>query len=128
MESSATVDLFELDLLTGRASIVKSGAAPTYVRRDGEIFRLHSNTVPIGILAAIDAKKTELEVGEGDVIVLVSDGVSDAAEGGDGWLVGLIRDEWEEDLEKMTHKIVGRARALGSRDDISVIIVRIGLY
>ena len=128
MESSATVDLFELDLLSGRASILKSGAAPTYLRRDGDIFKIHSKTVPIGILAAIDAQKTELEISEGDVIVLVSDGVSDAVENGDGWLVRLLTDEWEDELDKMTHKIVGRARALGSRDDISVITVRIGLY
>ena len=128
MESSATVDLFELDLLSGRASILKSGAAPTYLRRDGDIFKIHSKTVPIGILAAIDAQKTELEISEGDVIVLVSDGVSDAVENGDGWLVRLLTDEWEDELDKMTHKIVGRARALGGRDDISVIIVRIGIY
>ena len=137
MESSATVDLLELDLLNGRASIVKSGAAPTYIRRDGDIFKIHSKTVPIGILAAIDAQRTELEISEGDIIVLVSDGISDAAlspdatsEGGspDGWLVRLLSDEWEDDLDRMTHKIVGRARALGSRDDLSVIIVRIGLY
>lgn len=133
MESSATVDLFELDLLTGRASIVKSGAAPTFIRRDGDIFKIHSETVPIGILAAIDARKTELEISEGDIIVMVSDGVSDAMsdEEGDGdssRLVRLLADEWEEDLDRMTHKIVGRAQSLGGKDDLSVIIVRIGLY
>lgn len=132
IESSATVDLLEVDLLTGDASLIKSGAAPTYIRRTGDIFRLHSKTVPIGILTALDAQVTKLEVSEGDVIVMVSDGVTDAAresDGGEcGWLPDLLSHEWEDDLSRMTKKIIGRAQSVGSRDDLSVIIVRIGGY
>jgi len=139
-ECSATVDLLEVDLLTGTAALIKSGAAPTYVRRAGGIFKLHSKTLPIGILGALDAQLTRLEVSEGDVIVMVSDGVSDADRekerekeaGGEGecrgWLPELLSREWEEDMTHMAKKIIGRAQSLGSRDDLSVIIVRIGLY
>ena len=137
LECSATVDLLEVDLLTGAAALIKSGAAPTYVRRSGGIFKLHSKTLPIGILSALDAQLTRLEVSEGDVIVMVSDGVTDAAkereresEAGecDGWLPDLLSREWEDDLGRMAKKIIGRAQSLGARDDLSVIIVRIGLY
>ncbi len=133
MECSATVDLLSVDLLTGEASLLKSGAAPTYVRRGGDIFRLASETVPLGILGAIDAKKTNLQVLAGDVIIMVSDGVSDAevaveddaASECDGWLADLLGYEWEDDLAAMADKIVGRARSRGSRDDVSAVLVRV---
>jgi stage II sporulation protein E len=132
IESSATVDLLEVDLLTGEASLIKSGAAPTYIRRSGDVFRLHSNTVPIGILTALDAQQTKLEVSLGDVIVMVSDGVVDAAKDADGgecgWLPDLLSHEWEDDLNRMAKKIIGRAQSVGARDDLSVIIVKIGEY
>ena len=33
--------------------------------------------------------------------------------------------EWEEDLSVMANKIVGRAQSLGSRDDVSAVIVKV---
>ena len=95
---------------------------------------LSSETVPLGILHAIDAKKTVLRPVSGDVIIMVSDGVSDVgainvpdAEG-DGWLADLLGYEWEEDLDRMAKKIVGRAKSLGSRDDVSAVLLRIEEY
>ena len=122
MECSATVDLLSVDMLTGEASVIKSGAAPTYVRRGSEIFRLHSETVPLGILNAIDARKTTLDICDGDVIIMVSDGVSDVGEG--EWIAEVLCYEWEDDLSVMANKIVGRAQSLGSRDDVSAVIVK----
>lgn len=123
MECSATVDLLSVDMLTGEASVIKSGAAPTYVRRGGEIFRLHSETVPLGILNAIDARKTTLDICDGDVIIMVSDGVSDVGEG--EWIAEVLCYEWEDDLSAMANKLVGRAQSLGSRDDVSAVIVKV---
>lgn len=128
MECSATVDLLCIDLLTGEASLLKSGAAPTYVRRGGNIFRLASETVPLGILGAIDAQKTSLQVQAGDVIVMVSDGVGDQSAEENGWLADLLGYEWEDDVDAMAKKIVGRARSMGSRDDVSAVLVRVEDY
>ena len=35
-----TVDLLQVDLFTGRGAVYKLGAAPTYVRHDGQVRRL----------------------------------------------------------------------------------------
>ena len=130
MECSATVDLMELDLLSGRAVFLKSGAAPTYVRRDDSLFRLNARTAPIGILRTVDAQRLSYDVLPGDVIVMLSDGIAaeDGIEDGEGdavWLLDLLSDGWEEDLESMADVILRRAREEGSEDDLSVILMRV---
>lgn len=144
-ECSATVDLLTLDLLNGRASVIKSGAAPTYVRRGGDVFRLGAETVPLGILGALDARRTSLELVCGDVVIMVSDGVSDAAVpqgraatdedigAPSEWLEDVLSLEWDDDLDVMARRIVGRAQSVGgnhggSCDDLSVLLVRVEEY
>ena len=129
MECSATVDLMELDLISGRAVFLKSGAAPTYVRRDDSIFRLHARTAPIGILRSVDAQRIAYDIQAGDVIIMLSDGI--AAEDGDEgsedciWLLDLLADGWEDDLDVMADAILTRARKEGSVDDLSVILTEV---
>ena len=73
-ECSATVDLFELDLMSGAASFIKSGAAPTYVARGGTVYKISSRTMPVGIIKDADARITRFDTQKGDLIVLMSDG------------------------------------------------------
>lgn len=124
-ECSATVDLLELDLIYGKASFYKSGAAPTYVYRDGSLFKLRSKTVPVGIIRELDAKKISFDVGVGDVIVMVSDGVT---QGRDEcpWLFDLLKKNVEsEGVERTADMIVERARREYDDDDISVIVIKV---
>ncbi len=124
IECSATVDLLEVDLLYSRATFLKSGAATSYVRRGRDVFRIRSKTVPIGLLQKVDAEKIHFDVQTGDVIVLLSDGVSQVPEDAP-WLVSLLTDGWEEDLDVMTGKIITAAREAGRSDDMTVGLLRI---
>ncbi|MBO7303173.1 MAG: SpoIIE family protein phosphatase, partial [Clostridia bacterium] len=84
-ECSATLDLLELDLMNCRASIFKCGAAPSYIYRRGRLFKIRSESMPIGILRDADIKRFELNLQRGDIVVMVSDGVT--GEGGEcPWL------------------------------------------
>lgn len=130
-ECSATVDLMELDLLTGKAEFLKSGASPTYVRRGDCIFKLHAQTAPIGILRAVDARRISYDAQAGDVIIMLSDGVGfeDAPDTVDSpdplWLLDLLADGWVDDLDDMAQRILRRAREEGSADDISAVLLEI---
>ena len=124
-ECSATVDLLELDLIYGKAAFYKSGAAPTYVYRSGSLFKLRSKTVPIGIIKELDAKKISFDVGDGDVIVMISDGVT---QGRDEcpWLFELLKKNVEgEGIERTADMIAERARREYGDDDISVIVIKV---
>ena len=76
LESSSSVDLLEIDLLNGSACLVKSGAAPSFIKRGTSVFRLHSRTAPIGIMRELDAEKLDFSLREGDIIVMISDGIA----------------------------------------------------
>lgn len=123
-ECSATVDLLELDLLSGAMSVIKSGAAPTYIKRGGNCFKLQAKTAPLGIIDTPDAQRLHFSAEEGDLIIMVSDGVTQSREDC-VWLVSMLTSEWCEDNSEMARRIAERARAEGSDDDISVAIVKI---
>ncbi len=125
-ECSATVDLMELDKLNGKAAFYKSGAAPTYVFRAGSLFRLSSHTVPVGIIRELDAKKISFDVEKNDIIIMVSDGVTQGREECP-WLIDLLKASVSsESLERISDLIVNRAlNTASSPDDISVVVVKI---
>ena len=124
-ECSATVDLFELDLLSGEMAIIKSGAAPTYIKRGGNCFKLQAKTVPLGIFDSPDAQRLRFPAEPGDLIVMVSDGVTQSREDC-VWLVSMLTGDWGEDISDMARLIAERAREEGSDDDITVSIIKIG--
>lgn len=126
-ECSATVDLMELDLISGEAVFYKSGAAPTYVYRekDGSLFKLRSRTLPIGILRETDLRRLEITLEAGDVVVMVSDGVTGTGEECP-WLFDLLRQNISRgDTERTAELIVKYAIGHGSEDDVSVIVMRV---
>ncbi len=124
-ECSATVDLLEFDYLTGKAEFYKGGAAPSYIYRDGNLLKLRSNTVPLGIIKELDIKKTTIDTADGDIIIMVSDGVTQSKDECP-WLLELLRATVKnEELSSIADMIVNEARARGADDDISVVVMKI---
>ena len=124
VESSTTVDLLAVDLLLGHASFLKSGSAPTYVKRGKNIFYVDAKTAPVGILREIDAKQIDFDLKAGDVIVMVSDGVT----GGENeclWLLNLLDATEETDPTTLARQIVDRAARESEPDDLSAILLRV---
>ena len=126
-ECSATVDIAEIDLVTGCAKFVKSGASPSFVLRDGCIFRLQSKTIPIGIIRALDAEMIKFDLRAGDTIVMVSDGVARSYEEAP-WLLDMMSADHAvlfSSPGEAAEKIAAEAARRGSSDDISAGIIRI---
>lgn len=127
-ECSATVDLLQFDMYSGKLTLVKSGAAPTFVLRRENVFKLASPSFPIGILRALDAKQMDLACEDGDIIVMMSDG---ATRGGDDcpYIADLLRDPKlaDESPSKIADKIIRRAKSEIDPpcDDISVVVLKI---
>lgn len=126
-ECSATVDIAEIDLVTGEARFVKSGAAPSFVLRGGSIFRLQSKTVPIGILRALDAEMIRFDIEPGDRVVMVSDGAARSYEEVP-WLLDMMTSDeviLKGSPKEAAAKIVREAARRGSADDITAGVIAV---
>lgn len=75
-ECSSSVDLLEIDLVSAEACLTKSGAAPSFIKRGESVFRLHSKTAPIGIMKGLYAERLDFSLKDGDIVVVISDGIA----------------------------------------------------
>ena len=124
-ECSATVDLFEMDLLGKEAVFVKSGAAPSYVKRRDSIFRVRSQTAPLGLIRTVDAEKIRVEVRAEDYVIMFSDGISQTPEDAP-WLLELLSKEPKRNIKEYADYILSEAAGHNNRkDDMSVIVMKI---
>ncbi|MBE6637525.1 MAG: hypothetical protein E7618_06970 [Ruminococcaceae bacterium] len=126
VECFATVDLLEIDLLNGEASFVKSGAAASYVLREGKLFKIASQSLPIGITREITAEEIRFSLKENDLVVMISDGVSQSYEDG-LWLLDLLSHHIDPNgtLSGIAKTVLHEAAKNNARsDDMTVTVLR----
>lgn len=124
-ECSASVDWFEVDLITGEAMFVKSGAAPSFVKRESSIFRIRSRTAPLGLMNSIDSEKTKAEIKVGDYIIMISDGVADETDDAP-WLLLLLGDTPPKSIQDFADLILSEAKKNSkAKDDMTVVVMKI---
>ena len=116
---AVTVDLAEVELDTGRASIYKWGAAPSYILRDGKAEKIGTASPPPG-LSMTEGRETveRLSLRRGEVLVLLSDGLD-----GEAVLAGA------EQLEAMSPGELAawilEEGCRGAEDDATAAVIRL---
>jgi serine phosphatase RsbU (regulator of sigma subunit) len=68
----------QLDPVSGRARVVNAGHMPTYLVRPDGIEMFDSTGIPFGILTDFSYSEQEITVAPGELLVLFTDGVSEA--------------------------------------------------
>jgi len=124
-ESFTTVDLFEADLIKGEASFIKAGAASSYIVREGRLYKISSHTPPAGIIRRLTAEQTRMTIKDGDIIVMVSDGVSGEGDK-DIWLPELLVSfSPSDEPSAIARRILNEAKVRrGGEDDMTVSVIR----
>ena len=120
-ESLATLDVACLDLFTGRTELLKAGAAPTLVRRSGRTGKASCSSLPAGILREVGFDRAAVELKEGDLLVLLSDG---AVNDGTDWICAELEDFSDGSAKELAEHIAAAARRRrddGHEDDITVM-------
>lgn len=74
-ESFATVDLMKLNLFTGKAEIVKLGAAQSFIKSNGTVKTVESWSTPVGIVSSVEISKRNIQLSDGDQVVMITDGI-----------------------------------------------------
>ncbi|MCL2840516.1 MAG: stage II sporulation protein E [Defluviitaleaceae bacterium] len=124
-ESFSTLDICSVDLYTGQAEFIKIGAAETFLLRDGRVSVIRSSSLPIGMLNDVDLEITERELKHGDIIVMVTDGITDAEE---DWLKpALSTCRYANPQDLADHILAEATRRYGKipKDDMTVLTARV---
>ncbi|MBO5486986.1 MAG: SpoIIE family protein phosphatase [Eubacterium sp.] len=72
-----TLDMSCINLHSGMCEIMKSGAAATFIRREDEVETIFSDALPVGVDMEAEGEVVELQLQDGDMVIMVSDGVLD---------------------------------------------------
>lgn len=128
-ESYSTLDLLSIDLYTGMAEFYKIGSAESVILNDDEPKVLRSSSTPIGILSEIRLNNNTEQMHEGDIIALMSDGITQAgySVSHTDWIKGIIIKPFNT-MEQMADEIMDTAlkKSRGvAKDDMTVIALRI---
>jgi stage II sporulation protein E len=128
-ETFATVDMAIVDLATGDAEFVKRSAAPSFIKREGEVTVLTASSLPIGILGQAEADRSHKIVKNGDVLVMVTDGAmqwvraSKKDEPFANFLTRLKMQHADEISGRLLDKVL-EAGSEASADDVTILVVR----
>jgi stage II sporulation protein E len=77
-DSFATIDMSLIDLYNGEIEFVKIGAAPTFIKHNDTIETVKAASLPAGILSDVEIELIHKKVGNGDFVIMVTDGIIDA--------------------------------------------------
>lgn len=88
----ATVDLTVVDEISGKVNLYKMGAAPTFVVNGRRIRKLQRPALPAGITGSARPAQVVSTISPGDIIVMVSDGITDCTMDGDSWIRQYLRN------------------------------------
>lgn len=78
-ECFATVDLLIIDRNVAKAKFYKMGAASSFLLRNGKVKKFEQAALPIGIIPEIRLNHIAVRLKAGDIVVMVSDGITEAA-------------------------------------------------
>ena len=124
-ESFATIDAAVMDLQTGEMELIKAGANAGYIKGKGFVRRVLSDTLPIGIIKDTDVSVTTYKAQDGDMVILLSDGVHNA---NDDWFEQFISNLHEDDPQVLAQLLIDeslRQKNGKIEDDMTVIAAKI---
>lgn len=79
-ENFSTLDLCVIDLTKDIIDFIKLGATYGVIKRDNHVDKVETGTLPLGVLGEITPTISHFAVSNKDMIIMVTDGITDAFE------------------------------------------------
>lgn len=133
-EIFTTMDLALIDQFNARTEFLKVGSVPSFVKRGHEVISIHGENVPIGILQDIDIQTVVADLHEGDLLILMSDGIYDSPKhvfDKEDWLKKQIARFDSTDPQEIADMLVELAVRINHGkiiDDMTVLVASVEKY
>ncbi len=126
-ESLATLDIVDVNLYSGTVEFLKAGAGASILYSKGRVSRIEESSLPLGILRELTFARTRDRLVEGDILITMSDGVSNE---GLSWVEEIVKsydNGTETDLSELADAIAtgARDRQGSQEDDITVLVAQL---
>ena len=128
-ESFVTLDMCFIDLYESSADFIKTGAAPSFIKKNNKVKIIKSGSLPVGMLQNVEKSISTEHLSNGDMIILASDGLLDADNKTDvKWLADILAKSDITDPQQMAEYLLNKAIAISGgrlRDDITILVAAI---
>lgn len=131
-QTFSTIDMSIINLFTGMCEFIKIGAAATFIKRGDWVETIASTTLPIGMFGNVDYDTVTKKLYEGDIIVLLTDGVLDCIPGEkkEAFLEQMLLEIRSANPQEIANRILERTLSQSNfvpMDDMTVITAGIWL-
>lgn len=113
-----TLDLLEINLFSGDAQLLKYGAAPSFLLRNGTAEGLYTSLLPAGLTGEAPAQPLLLHLRSGDQVLMLSDGVWESP-----GVQALLRSGEPLDGETLPDRLMSLSARDGVQDDRTVLLL-----
>lgn len=130
-ELFATLDISLLDLCTGKLQIIKTGSPATFIKKKNKVKAINSDSLPVGILKDVDFNVYEEYLEDGDIVIMMSDGVLEAnedASNGEEWMKNIIENIDSLNPSTIADAILDIAKLScnnNAKDDMTVLVTKV---
>lgn len=126
----STIDACIFDLYSGKCEIAKAGASTTFIKKGNQIEGISSTSLPLGVVAKLEIDQVEVELEDGDMVIMVTDGVMDALPVGEQDLLMkmIIEGIHSDNPKEVAHHVLEQVLACSGEipmDDMTVLAVGI---
>ncbi|NMA86776.1 MAG: stage II sporulation protein E [Tissierellia bacterium] len=129
-EIFATLDISLMDLCTGKLQIIKSGSSATFIKKKDKVKVINPNSLPVGILEDVDFNTYEEYLEDGDIVIMMSDGVLEANENAlnkEKWIKNIIEDIDSVNPTTIAQSILNKVaeQPNSGKDDMTILVTKI---
>ena len=126
-DNFTAMDIAVIDLKNRSSDFIKYGSPYGFIISDGRVRIVEANSLPLGILTDLKPSVCQADINDGDMIMFMTDGVSDAFSSS-GDIIDYIRLAPAFNPQALADDVLNKAIELSNgekKDDMTVLCVRI---
>ncbi len=129
-ESFTTLDICIFDTFTAKMTFSKIGAVASYVKREWDLIKVDSASLPAGILDKIEVYTSEMDLKTDDFVIMYTDGMVDIREDiedKDEWIRQILQNSSFDKTEDMLGYIMDVVLDFKGEisDDMTIVVIKI---